>query len=510
MSQQHKSSRSSDLLVQPAENAGLARLRSFSATTWFGKPPALSAQAAAAKGWTNTGPDQLSCLSCGSQILCKLPLNPWSEAAAGIVTKYSQRLVDAHSPQCRQRSLLGLGDQSDPPPAAAPPPSRSSSTSVAFPIIPTKKLSTAYYARLQELQQLQSLPAVSASTRARLAAAAARLDPTILTGLAALLHTPLDTLKHEAAAAVGAPGSTSSSTPAAAPTTNLSREQAQVLTALCGWQPRQLLPPHLAPAAAADAGGALFGVSHLLPSRRSSQAGQHSTPPAGQPQPAAAAAAAAGSSVSPACTALECELCGTRVGLWRFSCSGPFFAQQLSSKAMRALTTAAAAAAPSSTQPPSEAAAAGERSRNGTPAQAAATDQNPTSPSPTAGDAGSREQQLTRAPSGSAAAAGSLSPTAQQAQQQQQQHQAGEVVASASPEAVFSTLTHTIAGGSLLTAGASGERGRGPGQQRGVKFAFGRAKRVRGGEQQQCCSMLPDSTVSRQLSGSKVALQSTV
>lgn len=252
------------LLSQPGQS-GLGdvynRLRSFTATTWFGKPAQLSAQECAGKGWTNTGPDQLTCHSCGSQILCKLPLNPWSEAAAGIVNKYSQRLIDAHSPQCRQRSLLSL-DQPR------------SNSSLGFPIIPSKKLSAAYYSRLHELQQIQSLPYVSVSTRAQLAAAAARLDSSILSGLSALLQIPLDSLKHEAAAAVTA-GSTAALIAGSSSGMYLPQEQAQILISLCGWQPKQLLPPHLAPAAAADTSGTLLGVAHLLPSRRHSSSAGH-------------------------------------------------------------------------------------------------------------------------------------------------------------------------------------------------------------------------------------------
>jgi hypothetical protein len=396
------------------------RLRSYSATTWFGKPPQLSAQECAGKGWTNTGPDQLTCLSCGSQILCKLPINPYSEAAAGIVGKYTQRLVEAHSANCRQRSL----DQ----------PAQSARSSIGFPVVDPQRLSTAYRSRLQELQHIQSLPSVRSLTTGQLAAVAARLDPSILSGLAAILHTPEDSLKQEAAASVTASSTTAVS---AGSSTYLSREQAQVLIALCGWQPKQLLPPHLAPAAAADTSGTIHGIAHLLP-RRGASSGGH----------AAGHAASAGSTISPACTALECELCGSQVGLWKFSCSGPFYAQQLSSKAMRALTAATAqqAAVPGpSTAALPPAAANGVA---GTSAQAG-SDQA-AQPTAAVGTDGSRAQGLKRAHS-EPAAGGGLSPKAQQQQ--------GGGQTSASPEAVFSTLTHTIAGGSLLTAGAAGAKG---------------------------------------------------
>jgi hypothetical protein len=391
------------------------RLRSYSATTWFGKPPQLSSRECAGKGWTNTGPDQLTCLSCGSQILCKLPTNPYSEAAAGIVGKYTQRLVGAHSANCRQRSLLSL-DQ----------PAQPRSGGIGFPVIDPQRLSTAYRSRLQELQQIQSLPSVRSYTTGQLAAVAACLDPSILSGLAALLHMPEDSLRHEAAAIV-----TASSTAATSgdSSTYLPREQAQVLIALCGWQPKQLLPPHLAPAAAANASSTVIGIAHLLPRRGASSAGQP--------------ASTAGHTISPACTALECELCGSQVGLWKFSCSGPFYAQQLSSKAMHALTVAIAAAVPG----PSTAAGTPTAANGviGSPAQVG-TDQAAQATAAVEED-NSRAQRLKRVHSESAAG-GSLSPKAQQQQQQQQ----GGVQTSASPEAVLSTLTHTIAGGSLLTA----------------------------------------------------------
>jgi hypothetical protein len=373
----------------------LSRLRSFSATTWFGKPSCLSPAECARKGWTNTGPDQLTCLTCGSQILCKLPLNPWSEDATPVVEQYDQRLLDAHSQQCRQRSLLLSGQ----------PASAQQSSSPSFPILPTEKLSASYYSRLHEIQQLQSLPRVAASTRAQLAVAAALLDPSILSGLAAILCVPADSLKHEAATAITLGSSARTAAPTG-DTQQLPQDQAHVLVALCGWQVKQLLPPHLAASTADNSQSSVFGLSHLL--SKPSGAG-------------AAAGNTAAGSVGASCCALECELCGSEVGLWRYSCSGPFYAQQLSSKAMMALaagTTSTAAAALQGS------AFAGQN---------------------TVSAAGHGAASTAAAGSGSTAKPGPASP----APQQQQQHQA-------SPEAVFTAMTHTIAGGSLMNAGAAG------------------------------------------------------
>jgi hypothetical protein len=57
--------------IVPLEQQALfSRLQSFSVTTWFGKPAALSALECAVKGWRNTGPDVLTCDSCGCKVRC--------------------------------------------------------------------------------------------------------------------------------------------------------------------------------------------------------------------------------------------------------------------------------------------------------------------------------------------------------------------------------------------------------------------------------------------------------
>jgi hypothetical protein len=55
--------------IIPLEQQALfSRLQSFSVTTWFGKPPDLSALECALKGWRNTGPDVLTCDTCGCKV----------------------------------------------------------------------------------------------------------------------------------------------------------------------------------------------------------------------------------------------------------------------------------------------------------------------------------------------------------------------------------------------------------------------------------------------------------
>lgn len=400
------------LLGQPTQQNslgdGYSRLRSFSSTTWFGKPHELSPQECANKGWANTGPDQLTCVSCSAQILCKLPLNPWTEHAAGLVKKYTECLVDAHHQGCRHRRG---GDQLAEQHTGG---GANSSGSMGFPILPMSKLSGAYQSRVTELQQLQLLPQVPASTRAQLAAAAARLDPSILASLAAILQLPIEQLKHEAAAAVVANGSTAVAAFGSAGG-SLTREQAISVIALCGWQPRQLLPANLVPTAAGAPGAALAGVAHLLPKRRHSSAAQAAN---GAGAGSGTAAGSAGS-ISPACTALECELCGSQVGLWKFCCSGPFYAQQLASKAMQTLAAAAAASTVLLEAAPARATKAA--------------------------GAESGQQQLKRVLSDSGA--GGASPAGSKVPQQPAQ-------ASASPEAVFAAMSHTIAGNcTICTAG---------------------------------------------------------
>jgi hypothetical protein len=62
-------------IIPLAQQALFSRLQSFSVTTWFGKPAGLSAVECAVKGWRNTGPDVLTCDSCGCKVRrCFSPL----------------------------------------------------------------------------------------------------------------------------------------------------------------------------------------------------------------------------------------------------------------------------------------------------------------------------------------------------------------------------------------------------------------------------------------------------
>jgi hypothetical protein len=55
-------------IIPLQQQALFSRLQSFSVTTWFGKPAGLSALVCAVKGWRNTGPDVLTCDSCGCKV----------------------------------------------------------------------------------------------------------------------------------------------------------------------------------------------------------------------------------------------------------------------------------------------------------------------------------------------------------------------------------------------------------------------------------------------------------
>ncbi|KAF8055035.1 hypothetical protein HT031_006851 [Scenedesmus sp. PABB004] len=307
------------------QRALLLRLRSFGPATWFGKPPPLAPSACAARGWRNAAPDTLACDACGGQVLCLLPPNPLSPAGEGVVRGFVRQLTEGHAPGCPARAGAeaaaaataagggpaaagGAGSAAPPTPAAAAP---------RFPGVPPARLRTSYQARVAQLARLDAPPRVAATAAQRLAAAAAALDAALLPALATLLALPVAVLRGDVAAAVPPPAA-------------LTAQQAAALLALCGWRVRPLLPPHLA-AAAAPPGGA-FAVSHLLPApRRSASA---APPPADD----------GSGPLSSATAALECELCGSAVGLWQAAACGPYYAAAQASKAAQLLRGAAAAA----------------------------------------------------------------------------------------------------------------------------------------------------------------------
>lgn len=88
-----------------------ARVSSFRVHTWFGKPDRVGPLECARFGWCNTGPDKLSCKSCGSVLVfgsdvAGVGIGAMSSATSvgGLAEAFHARLSDAHDGLCVWRS----------------------------------------------------------------------------------------------------------------------------------------------------------------------------------------------------------------------------------------------------------------------------------------------------------------------------------------------------------------------------------------------------------------------
>eukprot|EP00877_Chromochloris_zofingiensis_P010961 jgi/Chrzof1/6118/Cz17g10130.t1 len=401
------------------KEAFFRRLATYKATTWFGKPPALSAVACSLRGWLNERSDRLACEFCGAKIVCTLPSNCESNSAQSIVARYVTLLTNSHHPSCPWRQ-------------------KGCDLSVlSFPVTPTSKLQSDYHTRLRQLLQLDFLPDIESSTLSELGAAAAQYDPSLLRPLAAVLVLPYAMIGNLSSKVMTGNDLSSKVTPQSqvdgcssaahkdgqSPAVcNLNHNQAAKLLSLCGWQVQQL-STHTS-----------FG----LDSRSStSNALAHLVAPTYAQQ-------ATGSTpqVNSSTTALVCNMCGATAGLWSYSCSG-----QLYVKAIQSRATAVAHMA-------------------SLPLAQGATPQAVAGPDDGAAELGAEcLDDAQRVPSGGAAGSSAVMLAPVMAPGHSCVHaapaatQGREAVAGAAqgcgvlgPGAVVTTLTNTIAGGSLIAS----------------------------------------------------------
>lgn len=419
-------------LIPLEQQALFSRLQSFTATTWFGKPPGLTPLDCALKGWRNTSPDMLTCDQCGCKVLVKLPTSPVSDSSTGIVRRYIQQLTAGHDALCPQRVS---SDQQGPEGQAAP------MAALRFPVVPSARLISSYRSRLQDIQRLELTPNIQQAVLSKLARSAVQQlqDAALVKPLAALLQVPVEAVQQATAGTQEAA------------TMRLSTQQAAVLLALCGWQLQPLLPPHMTSSAAAKPASA-FAVSHLLPHRRPSSSSQGGAGPSSR----SGDSSSSSSRISSAHSVLECELCGCRIGLWRFSCSGPYYAAQLASKAAALVESAAATLQLVASEQAATAAGGAIVVAVGSP-QAAAD----------------RPRAAATTIAGGPVEVHSVQGLSAMEDQQQQQHEGPSKEGAAAPGTVASSLLHTIAGGELLAPAASGPFGQAAVAGSGVGSGFG-------------------------------------
>ena len=78
----------------------LLRLRTYKASTWFAKPHPLTPMLCARHGWSNTGPDLLSCSRCGASLCFEVdPALPLA-AAGALAERYRGQLLTGHGKGC--------------------------------------------------------------------------------------------------------------------------------------------------------------------------------------------------------------------------------------------------------------------------------------------------------------------------------------------------------------------------------------------------------------------------
>lgn len=83
----------------------LERIRTFRPSTWSYKPAPLSPLACALLGWTNTGRDRLSCVTCRQSWLVLAPSSKlWADAAGKrLMDEHATSLKSKHAPHCPWR-----------------------------------------------------------------------------------------------------------------------------------------------------------------------------------------------------------------------------------------------------------------------------------------------------------------------------------------------------------------------------------------------------------------------
>lgn len=88
-----------------------SRLQTFKSLTWFAKPPRINPQECARRGWENTGMDELTCETCRSVI--KFPVSLQDDSVdiepahmSNVVDSFEKKLTEAHEALCPWRSSV--------------------------------------------------------------------------------------------------------------------------------------------------------------------------------------------------------------------------------------------------------------------------------------------------------------------------------------------------------------------------------------------------------------------
>ncbi len=250
------------------------RLHTFTSMTWFAKPASIGAVECARRGWENTGSDELTCETC--RAVLAFPKNVATEVMPVVVASFEKKLGTAHDHMCPWRS--GVCDLS----------------LLAFPTtLPDVTMVADFESRVSALKRLLCIPPISQGAvdtvvgggrreaLGRLLAASAHrraLGPgVLLDGSRARAHQKGQGGMQARGQREGQEwdrliGQVSSAA-------HFDREDTvarATFLALCGWSLRLLRGP-----------SAEGGASHAL-------------------------------SVKPDEAALQCTMCGTRLGLWSF------------------------------------------------------------------------------------------------------------------------------------------------------------------------------------------------
>ncbi|XP_019189750.1 PREDICTED: uncharacterized protein LOC109184163 isoform X2 [Ipomoea nil] len=261
------------------------RLATFKSMWWFAKPQVVSAVNCARRGWINVDMDTIACEACGVRLIFTCPPS-WSQQQvdkAALV--FSLKLDSGHKLLCPW-----VDNACDEKLAAFPP-------------MPTTVLVDEYKSRCSALVQLVALPVTSSSIVNCLGST--RLEEFLKTSSAVESDRSTETSREDDLG--NQPKSTSS----------LTYYQAQKLISLCGWVPRALpyvvdSKDQLNQSAKDNKHGYLSqfsGLNHgitILSSNENSGANDDIQ-------------TSDGAISDPNSVALECQICGARVGLWAFS-----------------------------------------------------------------------------------------------------------------------------------------------------------------------------------------------
>eukprot|EP00891_Asterochloris_glomerata_P000780 jgi/Astpho2/780/fgenesh1_pg.00016_%23_25_t len=268
----------------------LRRLRTFRATTWFCKPPAIAPIPCARRGWTNSALDMLSCEFCNSKLSFKLQPSLSHDQVQKAAEQFAARLETAHEEACPWRQ-------------------RPCSPGMAqFPPLAARAVQADYAARLADLQRLSLLPPLAVK-------AVHLIMDTHRNRLRSLLNTP-------------APEEGDAHKGVLQPAGSEADDSEVDLNLLCRGFAEQGSVAHRQRAAVlAACGWSLLEVRAPSAKQRRLRCGTS----AGEVEPAAPPEAGEAQKgrepVGLANAAVVCSECGARAGLWAFAPKGSAYAR---------------------------------------------------------------------------------------------------------------------------------------------------------------------------------------